>query len=80
MPRMIALYEKTGEKLINRFDLLYDDVSFFRKLLGNPTDDPMLYGVYRIDEKQNEMIFKHLGVSVDLIRFDAFIEYGEELK
>ncbi|WP_143348545.1 DUF7683 domain-containing protein [Ensifer adhaerens] len=79
MPRMIALYEKHGENLVNRFDILHDDLEFFREILGRPAKDPLLYGVYKIDKAKNKKIFERFGVAVDLEKYDAFLEYGEDL-
>lgn len=77
MPRLIALFEKEGEDLVNKIELLYDDLEFFRLILDYPKDDPLLYGVYQIDAEQNRKIFERFGVMVDIDKFDCFVDYYE---
>ncbi|MBB3238114.1 DUF7683 domain-containing protein [Phyllobacterium endophyticum] len=76
MPRAIALYEKEG-LLINEFEFLHDDLDFFLKLFNHPKDDPLLYGVYKIDERSNKIIFERFGIMVDINKYNCYVEYSE---
>ncbi|MBB3238118.1 DUF7683 domain-containing protein [Phyllobacterium endophyticum] len=77
MPRAIALFEKEGDALVNRFEFLHDDVEFFLSILDHPDDDPLLYDVYRVDNEINKKIFEKFGIMVDIEKFDCSIEYYE---
>lgn len=75
MPRVIALYEKHGETLVNHIEIFKDDLEFFRSIAGRPPGDPFLYGVYKIDKYMNESIFRKFGFMFDIDNYDCFIEY-----
>ncbi len=76
MPRYISLYEKTGNNLVNRMNLMRDDHEFFQALFGNPIDDPLVYDSYRIDEEINLKIFHKMSVMVDIVTYDCYVEFA----
>ncbi|MRG55989.1 hypothetical protein GF108_10400 [Phyllobacterium sp. SYP-B3895] len=53
-----------------------DDHAFFQALFGNPIDDPLVYDSYRIDEEINRKIFQKMGVMVDIVTYDCYVEFA----
>ncbi|QEH41139.1 hypothetical protein [Chitinophaga sp. XS-30] len=71
--RVIAYYEKQGEKFIDEYAVDID-LALLRELWEAYADDPMYYMVYPVGELQKEKLEELLGEKLDFKRYAYYLE------
>lgn len=71
--RYIAFYDKETGEFINMISI-EDDLAFLKTVFPRSEEDPLMYGVYRIKEKEAELLEERFGIKIDTVLYSCALE------
>lgn len=72
--RLISTYDKKSHELLNEYNIDFIGVEVLKELFNPPTDDPLMYNFYWIEDAQLERMKQLVDIEFDLEKYIYQVE------